>query len=145
MEMMKHTLFLLYLLATCCVQSHSLPAASQDSKALSFEHDNARKMWSRAKLAYKNIMKEEFNTKKLKRREATGSSTSPNVDPDDNIALANMTGPKYVKDLFKNISNYNPTQANIIRSLKYSPNGKIWSLSLVMKILHGCCRKDTHS
>ncbi len=124
---MKITLF--FLLATCCSLCYSLPAPipqqqdSSETQALSPEHDTARKLWSQAKLAYKNIMKEIPKVKRTRsRRQAAGSSSLP-IDAD--AAFANVTGPRYIKDLYKNLTNSTSTQqANTIRSLKYSQIGK---------------------
>lgn len=127
---MKITISLLFLLAACLALSYSLPAGSPkqlDSEAqpLSVEHETARMLWSRAKRVYKDVMKDVPRVKRTTRskRQAAGAAASSTSSLENaDAALANVTGPKYIKDLY--FSNSTSSQANTIRSLKYSQIGK---------------------
>ena len=97
-------IFLLALSLALCYTN--MPVASSQ---LISQRDTTRKLRNVAKSAFK-----EFDSSAL-------DSYSPNISPE--IALANMTGPELMKDLFIDLLN-STTQANIIRSLEYSPKGK---------------------
>lgn len=112
------TTVLLCILGLCAL-GYSLPApsdsAQEGSQPLSPHLESARQMWNGAKKTLR----------RLNRREVTEPQTQqPQIDP---AILANITGQKFILDLYKNLTNstvhHKTTQGNTIRSLKYS-NGK---------------------
>ena len=116
-------LLLAGLLLTCwfCT-SQSKPASLQepeDERApLSPLTDQARKLWNNAKKTYRRMVKEHhhFRVKKTVSNQQTVAEVNEAL-------LANVTGSKYIKDLYRNLTNSStsmPTQANTIRSLPIS-------------------------
>ena len=106
------------------VISFALCYSVSEEDSFTSQHDTARMLWKNPK-SYKSDLK-RFNSRPKVKRQTNGNAASGNISPD--IALANLTGPKLMKDLFISLlnstDNSTARQANIISSLNYSPNGK---------------------
>ena len=121
--MAKLSLLFLLVLSAVCLQCYSKPAVApsspaEDSHPLSPELESARQVWNGARKAYKGVQKQLRPRSRRQVGGNGGTSTTPQYTQED---LSAITGPKYIVDLFKNISNSTskPTQVNTIRALNY--------------------------
>ena len=94
----------------------SMPAKKEEP-ALSPEFEQARRLWSGARKAYKNIQRQLLSRRRTRRQVATTTGQGvANVDD-----LANITGP-FILELYKNITNESiaattTANTNTIRSI----------------------------
>lgn len=90
--------------------------------ALTPEFEQARRLWSGARKAYKNIHRQLVERRRTRTRRQAGTTSGVASNGATSVDdLANITGP-YILELYKNLTNDSitatkATQANTIRSL----------------------------
>ena len=120
-------LLLLFTLSVCLVVSlgkpstYNLEEREAGVKPLSLEVDKTRKMWNEAKQAYKKMQKSIDKAAIPRAKRSDLPSSEPTQVPPE---LANITGSKYMLELYNNITDDTRhmranTQANTIKFLTF--------------------------
>ena len=97
-----------------------MPLSPNEEGILNHRTEEARKLWNNVKKSYQQIQHLKSQSKRSNAR-----SDDNDLQIDEAI-MANITGAKYIIDLYKNLSNHTttmPTEANTIRSLPFIAKG----------------------